>query len=85
MISDVLAQAVDDLDHYLNDPFWDHIYRADWRERVICLRDEAKYVQILLDTHPCDTPPTEGVLRERIAGTRHPAREHSETGGGGCK
>ena len=83
MISDVLSQAVDDLDHYLNDPFWDHIYRADLRERVIRLRDEAKYVQILLDTHPCDTPPTEGVLRERIAADRRQAREHSENGGGG--
>ena len=49
MIRDVLAQAVDDLDHYLDDPFWDHIYRADLRERVIRLRGEAKYVQILLD------------------------------------
>jgi len=79
MISDILFQAVDDLDHYLNDPLWDHIYCGDLRERIIRLRDEAKHVQILLDTHPCDTPSTEGVLRERIAADRRQARERAGT------
>ena len=72
---------IEDLDHYLGDPFWDDIYWGDLRERIIRLRDEAEYVQILLDTHPCDTPSTEGVLRDRISAERREARECVETGG----
>jgi hypothetical protein len=83
MISDILFQSVIDLDHYLNDPNFDRIYSGGIRERIVRLRDDAKYVQILLDTHPCDAPPNEAVLRERIAADRRQARDHAENGGGG--
>jgi hypothetical protein len=94
MISDVLSQAVDDLDHYLNDPNFDSTYNGEFRERIIRLRDEAEYIRIVLDTHPCDTPPPEAVLRERFAAERRQARDrgslnrqsrargHAENGGG---
>jgi hypothetical protein len=82
MISDTLFEAVVGLDHYLNDPFWDRTYCGDLRERIIRLRDEAKHVQNLLDTHPRDTPPPEAVLRELFAAERREAREHAENGGG---
>jgi hypothetical protein len=75
MISDILSQAVGDLDHYLNDPNFDGTYSGELRERIIRLRDEAEYIRAVLDTHPCDTPPSEAVLRERIAASRHQARD----------
>jgi hypothetical protein len=56
MISDILSQAVVDLDHYLNDPNF-HTYSGELRERIIRLRDEAEYIRVVLDTHPCDTLP----------------------------
>jgi len=79
MISDIMFEAVG-LDNYLNDPFYDRIYCGDLRERIIRLRDEAKYVQTLLDTPPGDTPPPEAVLRELFAAERHEARERAERG-----
>jgi hypothetical protein len=81
MISDILFEAVVGLEYYLNDSFYDRIYCGDLRERITLLRDEAKYVQVLLDTHPCDTPPPETVLRDRIAADRRQAREHAQNGG----
>jgi hypothetical protein len=74
MISDILSQAVDGLDSYLNEPLWDHIYCGELRERIIRLRDDAEYIRAVLDTHPCDTPPPEAVVRERIAADRRQAR-----------
>ena len=73
MISDLIFQSVFNLDHYLNDPNFDRTYNGGIRERIVRLRNDAKYVQILLDTHPCDAPPTEAVLRERIAADRRQA------------
>jgi hypothetical protein len=58
MISDILFQSVVDLDHYLNDSNFDRTYKGEIRERIIRLRDEAEYIRAILDTHPCDTPPT---------------------------
>jgi hypothetical protein len=78
MISDTLFEAVLGLNHYLNDPFWDRTYCGDLRERIIRLRDEAKYAQIVLDTHPSDTPPSDAVLHELFAAERREARERPE-------
>jgi hypothetical protein len=83
MISDILFQSVVDLDHYLNDSNFDRTYNGEIRERIIRLRDEAEYIRVIPDTHPCDTPPTESVLRERVAADRRQAREHAENEGGG--
>ena len=82
MISDILFQSVIDLDHYLNDPNFDRTYNGEIRDRIIRLRDEAEYIRAVLDAHPCDTPPTEAVVREQIAADRRQAREHAEDGGG---
>jgi len=73
MISDILSQTVLDLDHYLNNPNFDGTYNGEFRERIIRLRDEAEYIRVVLDTHPCDTPPSEAFVRERIAADRHQA------------
>ena len=43
-MSDFLAQAVDDLDYYFNDPLWDDEYNAEFRERIIRMRKEAEYL-----------------------------------------
>jgi hypothetical protein len=56
MISDVLSQAVVDLDRYLIDPDFDHIYIGETRERLIRLRDEVRDLQSLLDTSPVSIP-----------------------------
>jgi hypothetical protein len=42
MVSDILSQAVVDLDHYLNDPSFDRTYSRELREQIIRLRDQAK-------------------------------------------
>jgi hypothetical protein len=57
MIGDIISQTVVDLDHYLNDPNFDRTYSGELRERIMRLRDEAEYIRVVLDTHPCDTLP----------------------------
>ena len=52
MISDVLPQTVDDLDHYLNDSFWDKVYSGELRKRIIRLREEVDEVRVLIDATP---------------------------------
>jgi hypothetical protein len=52
MISDVLAEAVDGLDCYLNDPTWNRAYCGDFREKIVRLRNEAEYIRVILDTPP---------------------------------
>jgi hypothetical protein len=51
------------------------------RDRIIRLRDEAKYILAVLDTHPDDTPPSEAALLERMAARRQ-VRAHAENEGG---
>jgi hypothetical protein len=75
VINDILSQAVVDLEYYLNNPNFDGTYSRELRERIIRLRDEAEYIRVVLDTHPCDTPPSQAVLRDRIATDRREARE----------
>jgi hypothetical protein len=55
MISDVLSKTVDDLDNYLNDPFWDKVYSGELRERIIRLREEVDEVRVLIDGKPGKT------------------------------
>ena len=59
-----------ELDHYPEMGNFDGTYNGELRERIIRLRDEAEYIRVVLDTHPCDTPPNEAVLRDRIATDR---------------
>jgi hypothetical protein len=40
MISDVLYDAIEGLDHYLNDRTYDAVYTGELRQRIIALRDE---------------------------------------------
>jgi hypothetical protein len=49
MISDVLSQMVVDIEFYLSDSTFDHIYNGELRERIIRLRDEAEYIRSVLD------------------------------------
>jgi hypothetical protein len=49
MISDILFETVEGLDHYLNDPVFERTYRGELRERIIKLRNEAEKLQIELD------------------------------------
>jgi hypothetical protein len=70
MISYLIFQSVFNHDHYLNDPNFDRTYNGGIRERIVRLRNDAKYVQILLDTHPCDAPPTEAVSGSRQISVR---------------
>jgi hypothetical protein len=68
MIRYILAQAVDDLDHYLND--FDRTYTGELRDRIIRLRNEAEYLRGLLDVPPGVRLPSEVVLLERIDAQR---------------
>jgi hypothetical protein len=68
MISDILAQAVDDLDHYLND--FDRTYTGELRHRISRFRNEADYLRSLLDVPPGVRLPPEAVLLERIDAQR---------------
>jgi len=66
MISDILSQIVVDLDHYLTDPTFDHVYIGDNRERLFRLRDEADNIRAVLDMPPNEIPPPEAVLSAEI-------------------
>ena len=56
MISDILSQAVADLDRYLSDCTFDHAYIGETRERLVRLRNEADDLRSVLDTPPDATP-----------------------------
>jgi hypothetical protein len=70
MISDILSQMVDDLDHYFRNPDFDHVYIGDTRERIIRLRDEADNIRAVLDTPPDEIPPPEAALCAEIEVTQ---------------
>lgn len=53
MISDILSQAVSDLDHYLTDPEWADDY-AELRDRLVQFRDEADAIRAVLDRDPTE-------------------------------
>ena len=49
MISDVLSETVNKLDHYLSDPEYDDTYTDQVRDRIVRLRNEAKAIRDILD------------------------------------
>jgi hypothetical protein len=59
MISDILSQMVVDLDHYLTDSTFDHVYVGETRERIIRLRNEADDLRSVLDMPPVAIPAAE--------------------------
>lgn len=52
MISDVLSEAVNDIDGYLNDTRFLDTYSGDLRERIIALRNDMHAMRKELDTPP---------------------------------
>ena len=70
MISDILFQMVVDLEHYLTNADFDHVYIGDTRERIIRLRDEADNIRAVLDTPPNEIPPPEAALCAEIEVTK---------------
>ena len=52
MISDVLSETVNSLDHYLNDPVYYNVYAGEIRDRILLFRKEAKAIQEFLDESP---------------------------------
>ncbi len=52
MISDVLFEAVEQIDQYLNDPGYDDMYSGDLRKRIMSLREKMDAVRVALDTPP---------------------------------
>ena len=52
MISDVLGDAVGDIDSYLNDPAFNKVYAGELREIVLKLRADMLRVRAILDTPP---------------------------------
>lgn len=54
MISDVLSEAVDEVDRYLND--FEDMYRGSLRRDILALRDEMERMRARLDTCPGDEP-----------------------------
>ena len=52
MISDVLSETVNSLDHYLNDTDYYDIYTGELRDRIVRFRNEAKAIRDFLDEPP---------------------------------
>ena len=53
MISDVLADAVADIDKYLTDPTFAAVY-GPWRERILAVREQMDELRAALDAPPSD-------------------------------
>jgi hypothetical protein len=56
MISDVLSEVVPELDHYLNDEFYNDSYTGELRAAIIEVRDQARALMVTLDTFPGAKP-----------------------------
>src|SRR5690348_9972352 len=54
MISDILSQAVSDLDRYLTDPEWADDYAGKLRDRLVQFRNEADAIRAILDREPAE-------------------------------
>jgi hypothetical protein len=52
MISDVLSDAVTDVDSYLNNKTYNQMYSGSLREAVVDLRNRMQALRIYLDTPP---------------------------------
>jgi hypothetical protein len=79
MISDILSTMVIDLDHYLTDPTFDHVYFGDTRERIIRLRDEADNIRVSLDVPPNEIRPPEAALCAEIEVTKTGHQDHENS------
>ena len=49
MISEVLSETVNNLDHYLNETDYYDIYTGELRDRIVQFRNEAKEIRDFLD------------------------------------
>src|ERR1700722_11584262 len=56
MISDILSQMAVDLDRYLTDPDFGHVYVEDTRAQLLRFRDEADDLRSVLDMPPGRAP-----------------------------
>jgi len=54
MISDVLSDAVHDMDRYLNDPLYDDPYGSALRARILAVRGQLETLRRELDNSPGD-------------------------------
>ena len=52
MISDVLFEAIEGINHYLNDECYNSLYASDLRKRIIEVRDAMNKLRQELDTIP---------------------------------
>src|ERR1700722_19033832 len=59
MISDIPSQMAVDLDRYLTDPDFGHVYVEDTREQLLRSRDEADDLRSVLDMPPGRAPATD--------------------------
>jgi hypothetical protein len=50
MISDILSEAVDQIDQYLN--YYEHVYAGELRKRIIKLRNDMSALRNELDEPP---------------------------------
>lgn len=71
MISDVLHEAVEDLDRYLTSSNFENMYKGKDRSEIIKLRDEALYIARKLDMRPGAPVPTKKDAIAKIAEERH--------------
>lgn len=56
MISDVLSEAVDSMDRYLNDPVFKNVYDGELRKELLSLRNKMDSIRARLDMVPPETP-----------------------------
>lgn len=57
MISDVLSEAVDEIDRYLSDEVFADVYTGDLRARIVAVRNEMEKIRVELDTPPPGVAP----------------------------
>lgn len=55
MISDVMADAVREIDRYFTDPVFADTYGGELRKRIIRCRNEMEMIRSVLDTPPNST------------------------------
>ena len=72
MISDVLADAIDDLDYHLSNPAYVGTYQGRTRKQIAKLRDEMAYMVHVLDAPPGVRLPRKAKLLAQIAEQRGP-------------
>jgi hypothetical protein len=56
MISYVLSEVVQEIDHYLNDESLNNTYEGELRTAITELRNQARAIMVTLDTFPGASP-----------------------------